>query len=308
MEETRIVSTSPSEAATQQELPQESSPESEFRKVLEGIHKGERNDGLDEDQDDPFDGEWFPRKVCYSPIFGPQKIIPALVLALRCGFESLLTAKKKELPNQNGGVQGTCAYVDEKALLWTDIPTSIRFNYTKFPGPSTKKFYLWTSLGRGSTGQAFLACNSSGNVCVAKFFLLDEKQILLTNKEHREAMRESLKTASKVKAKTEMNHWQSFYGEKNVRVVELNNLWCLLMPYFDHVMTNEREQALPKVMELLESFKQRGFNYKMNDLRWRHVYQRFGEITLIDLCSLEKIKEGESIDIGKLEEHLQGSI
>ena len=83
-----------------------------------------------------------------------------------------------------------------------------------------------------------------------------------------------------------MNSWHKFYGHSEVRVVLLNKLWFLLMPYYDPLLFAEQEAALPAVSKLLQTFAKSGLMYSDNDLRWRHVRQRDGKIRLIDLGSL----------------------
>ena len=70
------------------------------------------------------------------------------------------------------------------------------------------------------------------------------------------------------------------------------------MPYYDPVVGfDERKQAFPKAVELLDTFRKAGYKYRNNDLRWRHLKKRGGHIKLIDLGCLEQLKAVETIDI-----------
>jgi hypothetical protein len=157
-------------------------PNTNVRKVLDFITESNHNaneDGKagddetsdnDAESDDEEDCSYYPPSVCYSQTFKGKAILPALVLALRCGFDSLATKQHRQLPAHTFSAKGTCAYVNRTSLLWKDIPELIKFDYSKFPGPSTKKYYLWANLGRGSTGRVFLACNTKGKVCAVNIF------------------------------------------------------------------------------------------------------------------------------------------
>jgi hypothetical protein len=124
-----------------------------------------------------------------------------------------------------------------------------------------------------------------------KFFLLDEKELRLVAKEKRAAARKNMMGLKKAAATAEMGYWKTMYGVEDVCVIELNKTWCLAMPYFDPVTTDEREGQLPEVVKLLAHFKDKGFRYEDGDLRCRHVCQRGGFVKLIDLGSLEPCDE-----------------
>lgn len=108
------------------------SPGSEFSKVLQGINRHEVQEAATQSYDgDADDAMYYPPKVYYSQTFGLDTMIAALVLALRCGFESLSRKSKEDLHRHGGSTQGTCAYVNANALLasvWKDIPETINFN------------------------------------------------------------------------------------------------------------------------------------------------------------------------------------
>jgi len=126
-------------------------------------------------------------------------------LAVRCAIESLNLSEEKDVPLNGGGATGACALVNETGLFWTNLPSAVKFDYYNFPASSSKLFYLWKDLGRGSKGRVFLACNSAGKACAAKFFLLD--QTLLHRQEDfpeaRKAERERQLATRKTKADLE---------------------------------------------------------------------------------------------------------
>ncbi|KAG7360014.1 hypothetical protein IV203_035112 [Nitzschia inconspicua] len=294
------------------------SPESKLRRVftrhLTGIPTGgaclkteedvDAQDGRDGDEEttgsklgkvDGEDAEKDPiyeREIIYTTTFSGRNAMKGLILAIRCAIESLNVSQEKDVPLNGDGATGACALVNESGLCWTKLSSSVKFDYYNFPPSSSKLFYLWKDLGRGSKGRVFLACNSTGKVCAAKFLLLD--QTLLHRQEDspaaRRAERERQMEARKVLADLECSRWTEAYNGifgKQVRVVKLNNLWCLLMPYFDPVQLHERMSVLPAVKTILSDFKKKGLRYADDDLRWRHIGMRDGRVYLFDLGSLE---------------------
>ena len=260
----------------------------------EEAEEDDHGDNLDSalDDDDSEEDPDYDREVMYTPSFFGRDAIKGIILAVRCAIESLYTSEEKDVPLNGEGATGACALVNRTGLFWTNLPAEVNFDYYKFPAPSSKVFYLWKDLGRGSKGRVFLACNSTGKTCAAKFYLLD--QALLHRQEDspepRKAALEMQMAARKAAADLECSRWTEAYrGEfsKQVRVVKLNNLWCLFMPYFDPVPKPDRKNVLPNVTTILLDFKNRGLRYADDELRWRHIGMRDGKVFLFDLGSLE---------------------
>ena len=70
-----------------------------------------------------------------------------------------------------------------------------------------------------------------------------------------------------------------------------------MMPYFDPLAIERREQSLPAVENFLESCKSKGLRYRDEDLRWRHVGTRGDDVFVFDLGSLEKCENEGDFDI-----------
>ena len=260
----------------------------------------DENNEYDETDDGESDEDYEPPCVVYSQVFKGKDIVPALIFVLRCGLDALVQRQPRRNPGHNESAEGICALADAKSLVWKDIPESLVFDYFKFPAVNTKKFYLWTSLGRGSVGRVFLACGMKGKVCAVKFFYIDEKEILKYPKAEREQARELAKQQRKGVAEREREMWRKAYEDKRVVVKELNNCWCCLMPYCDPAPEDDAQRAalLPKVSACLENFKAKGLRFKQHELQWRHVrMNQAGSVTLVDLGSLEQANPND-IDVG----------
>lgn len=264
-----------------------------------------------ESDDDDDDDDW-NRSIFYTQTFGREAAMKALVLAIRCGLEAVARSEPRNAPLNGASAQGSCAMVNEHGLVYTNIPEAIKFNYRGIPSANTKIMYLWRDIGRGSKGRVFLACNSSGRACAVKFFLIDYNTYHRRHdtSENRENWRQSQMTIKKKEAEKEYAHWVNAYGgafKDQVRVVRLNNLWCLMMPYFDQVSPKKRSSVLKVVRDHLEEFKASNLNYAIEELRWRHVGVRDEGCFIFDLGSLES-RDASEIDVDASIDALQQKI
>ena len=199
--------------------PTKETEEGEENKQDGGIENASDDDDSEEDPD-------YDREVMYTQVFSGRDSMKGLVLALRCAIESLHVSDEKDIPLNGFGASGSCALVNQSGLFWTNLPSTIKFDYYSFPGAASNQFYLWKDLGRGSKSRVFLACNSKGKACAAKFFLLDQSLLHreADSLEARRAERERQMTLRKEAADLECSRWiQAYDGEfrKQVRVVKL---------------------------------------------------------------------------------------
>mmetsp|Transcript_2789 Transcript_2789/g.7812 ORF Transcript_2789/g.7812 Transcript_2789/m.7812 type:complete len:541 (-) Transcript_2789:32-1654(-) len=259
-----------------------------------------------DDEEDSDDEDW-DRAVIYTQTFCGEQAIKALVLAIRCGLEAIAKSEPRNVPMGGESVRGSCARVSATGLVWGNMRETLRFHHSKFPGPTTRTLYLWRDLGRGSKGRVYLACNAEGSVCAVKFFLINDDTYHRQEgtKAERQAFREGQMKIKAAEANRERDYWLKVYGDTfkgQVRVVQLNNLWCLMMPYFDQVPYNERECCIDAIHDHLSRFKDMDLRYSETDLRWRHVGVRNGSPYIFDLGSLEVANSADinidsSIDI-----------
>jgi len=177
------------------------------------------------------------------------------------------------------------------------MPQSMRFNYRLFPGPTTDMLYLWKDLGRGSKGRVFLACDTAGNVCAVKFFLINDS-MWHREEGRRDEGRAYRQTQMKIKeeeANREKGYWLKGYGDTfkdQVRVMKWNSNWCLMMPHFDKVPQSQKVACLDSIRRHLDRFKRESLHYNTDDLRWRHIGVRetglytFSTLDLLTLTSM----------------------
>jgi hypothetical protein len=106
-------------------------------------------------------------------------------------------------------------------------------------------------------------------------------------------------TKKKLEAEAERDYWLQVYGNlfrDQVRVIQLCNLWCLMMPYFDQVLNHEREGYLDQIKVYLSFFKEHNLLYREEDLRWRHIGVRDGSVYIFDLGSLAPTNDEIDVD------------
>jgi Family of unknown function (DUF5898) len=276
------------------------SPLSKLNTVVSDQKMPSASDGLterseDNNDDGESDDEAWSRALCYTKVIERVDILKAMVLAIRCGIKSCMESPSLPLPSQGSSPSHGCARVNEKGMVWRDLPSTVVIDYNSFPSSTTESFYLLRDLGKGSSGRAFLMCSPGGKALVAKFFLskAEESHRSRESPYTRQQQRKSLMNARKGEAEKEMNMWTTLYGDEyQVRVQQLHQHWCLLLPYFDPLTTVEaRQAALPQIRQILEAFKSRKRRYKTDDIRWRHVGIRQNKICLFDLGSLEECKD-----------------
>lgn len=239
-------------------------------------------------------------------------MIKSLMLAIRCAIASCMQSTPRCLPAQGSTPSFTCARVNQDGMVWCDLPKGLKIDYFSFPNEGNGNFYLLHDLGKGSSGRVFVVCNSRGKALVAKFFLI--KDIVAhrtwesaTERQERLAM---LLGYRKAEAEEEMQYWKNVYnGQYDVQVRKLYGHWCLMLPYFDPILDVEsRRKHLPKIRVILEHFKTKKLLYNEDDVQWRHVGIRQGQVCIFDLGSLHPCEDEESINVEKQMRILEDSI
>ena len=127
-----------------------------------------------------------------------------------------------------------------------------RGKWNKYAKPK-KYLYAIEDLGYGAEGRVWLACASSGAVCVLKFPIKD------TNSASKDVERE-------------LKNWKKAYPEFETKV--FHEKWCgreaLRMPHFSAVKPDERLVVLGLVKVTLETnFYDNGLVHE--DVAWRNI-------------------------------------
>jgi len=94
----------------------------------ESGHSGDN----DEEEED------WNRAVFHTQTFARDAAMSALVLAIRCGLQTVATSESPIIPLNGEGASGSCAKINKTGMVYTNIPESIKFDYYDSPGPGTK--------------------------------------------------------------------------------------------------------------------------------------------------------------------------
>lgn len=246
----------------------------------------EDNDNYNHDEIDD------PRHLHVSKIFhrgGPQgEVQRALTSILLKMLQSKHTpVNPSDLANRRlikfeKGPSGSaywCRLKLEKGVQWNRIANPQKF------------LYALEDLGHGAHGRVWLACTSSGSVCVLKF---------------------SLSSNPKVSLDKEKDIWDTVYASLGIKVYreQWNGHEALRMPHFTKVQESDKTKTLPLLEKTLRD------DYSANkvrhdDVEWRNVGTYVDnktnkpKVILFDMGSASKVEKEDSKWIGNALEKLQ---
>ena len=204
------------------------------------------------------------------------------------------------------------AFVIDKPIVFQDaigLTTNGRSRgniKTTYKGPLTwqqrkksgnETLYLVSFIGRGTTSNVFRAITKSGYDCVLKICVQYRQADNTIMKD------EVFQEFSEALITKEMKNFSNIYSGSSldgyVWQEILNNLHCVVMPFFEPVKTVQRTN--PAVMnaigEQLQRFVKAKKKYRKCDQLWRHVGYFRRKIYLFDLGDLIDLdEESDGID------------
>mmetsp|Transcript_13819 Transcript_13819/g.26021 ORF Transcript_13819/g.26021 Transcript_13819/m.26021 type:complete len:595 (-) Transcript_13819:292-2076(-) len=239
--------------------------------------------------------------VWHSVCFAPENMIAAFVSGIFCSLDGF-QIRHYGIKSIEVGQQITVGALDmsEKSRFWGTLQTI-------YQGPKKLKgrigpLYLVDHLGIGSTSKVYHALTLNGHECVVKIYVMrkdEDKNCILSEEEF-------MKNA-KAAVKREYQAYKDIYGkelEGYVRMMKLNGLHCLILPYFKHVDKRQRKSLLSStIRQRLKLFHNRRKNkfcaFHKSDQLWRHIGWFNGKLYLFDLGDLEDhelVKKNDLID------------
>merc|ERR1719343_1339397 len=164
------------------------------------------------------------------------------------------------------------------------------------------KYHVLCQIGQGSHGKTILCSTSTGKLFAAKLFLIKAStkfNQVERDKEDDKRLKENYK-----KAKNERDLWEKLQPDYKsyCKVVTMNQVPALTMPFFPPVPKDKRKNAIPLIEQrLLHVAKEFGLHY--GEIRWRHFGCRWSDdkkmkITLLDLGSLIDVGAGAGAGVG----------
>jgi hypothetical protein len=153
---------------------------------------------------------------------------------------------------------------------WICPQKPLVLDWTSLPNRNTKNFILVKDLGGQGDGRVYLACSEQGNIVVLKFRKTD-------------AMVEE-----------EFDNWERIYPTQ-ARIVTLNHRSVLLMPYIEPLGVQEWKELSDGDDKLLKTCLKRlaSLGIYHDDLSWRHVGKRDGQLMLYDLARIKTDQDQE---------------
>jgi hypothetical protein len=200
----------------------------------------------------------------------------------------VLNLKINSDPQKQKGGDMRCSF--EKHSFSRGIDLSTYLDYKK-----SVEIYLCFHLGSGWCGDCCLAATKDGTQCCAvKFFIKPEDTALTGHK----------------LAEMESENWGKVYKSVKCYVGELpSSGGYLCMPYLRPILPSDRQTLLnnKKVEKALKQFASSGYIH--DDVFWRHLGFRNGELCLCDLGSISQVtKEGAKLWIDKTLSKLQDRV
>jgi hypothetical protein len=174
--------------------------------------------------------------------------------------------------NQQKQIGGDMRCSFEKLIFSRGIDLSTYLNLKK-----SVPIYLCYHLGSGLCGDCCLAVTLNGRQCCAVKFFVKPQDPALTGHQL---------------AEQELENWGKVYKTVKCHVGKLPNRdGYLCMPYLRPIPPSDRQTLLDNKMveKALERFASSGYIH--NDVLWRHLGFRNGELCLCDLGSISQVTE-----------------
>jgi hypothetical protein len=250
--------------------------------VAKAVPKKEKVEDSTKDQD-------LDSTVSYSRIYENAEIFPALLQALQLAFDDsikmqidahLPVAKDDEPLGGRLFLKG-----NDESTKFVVTAEALKANAKKFPGKTSKTFYLLAQLGTGKVGKTYLACNSAGKLCAVKMYI--PKRSVATTADAREEEWTKRYEEEEKKRNEELKRWKELCNSNLTFGVKLCGNPCVVMPYGIEIPSDERTEGLVRgeITDLLTKLAKKGFSYK--ELRWRHILRDCKKkVFLVDLESL----------------------
>jgi len=167
-------------------------------------------------------------------------------------------------------------------------------------------YFVIDTLGRGDTSVVFQAYDKYGTLHAIKMYV----------KRHEGKDKSLPEKLCKLEVDRLIDFYPTVFGKENVKYQTLNKFPCVIMPCFEPLKKEDRNDSRVQatVKKCLEKIAEKSFHYNESDVRWRHIAycqnkENKKELIMFDLAELEegKGKVGIEDQMKNLKERLEAN-
>ena len=219
-------------------------------------------------------------------------MVSALVLIILNAIKGNYEEKPFQKLTSGCGIEKYCIEMDKTTYKWGTLTTTYqgpcianqrgrlrRFNNSV----QNKKLYLLQCIGTGGTSKVYHAITKDGFDCVVKLYVqrhFDDG----TMKTKKEFEKDSIEHVT-----NEFNNYERIYKDElkdYVWMQKLNQMDCIIMPFFQPIEVQDRNDELPNIETRLKLFTAQKLAFRDCDQCWRHIGRFNDQLYLFDLGDL----------------------
>ena len=245
------------------------------------------------------------RKILITEKFGSKDVVSLFTNVILCALDATFTPTLIQQFGIGQEIAVDAIQMNETSYQWGVLTTTIqgplkRRNYNK-------TLYLLDFLGAGATSVVYRALTFDGYECAVKL-IVDDGDVdndNVTNGDFHKS-KKKFQESSKRLVKAEIAAYKAVYGDtlhEHVWQQKLNELDCIVMPFFEPIPKEKRKEALESIALILEKFRAAKMMFKECDQLWRHVGLFNGQTFLYDLGDLDGNLTEDSLE-GLINQHL----
>jgi Family of unknown function (DUF5898) len=236
--------------------------------------------------------------------FESKNLVRLLVNVIICALDATF-APRSYLDFEYGKqIEVAAIQATQKSYVWGILKTTMNCAFKRKQGDVEPDLFLVDCLGSGSTSVVYRALTMNGYDCVVKIFVEARTAVGESNEYiPKGELTAQFQQRSKEKVEREVKAYKKIYDSEldgYVWMQTLNNLDCVVMPFFRPIPKHNQHQVLSEVQERLKQFQKVKMVFTDCDQLWRHVGSFNNKIFLFDLGDLQTID-----DEGEVEEKIK---
>jgi Family of unknown function (DUF5898) len=247
--------------------------------IRRGAWRGARRDG-------PFKREERRDIVRSESCVEPTNLVGAFIIIILEVLKGFYILKLQNFTAIDQPIEVDCIRMTRKSYCWGKIQTTYQgpLNHRNYPLWNNKKtLHLIRCIGNGSTSKAYYAVTEEGFDCVVKMYVQSHDE------DGNQKTPRQFKQDSKMCVEKELENYTKIYEKEldgYVQTQTLNGFDCVIMPFFEPISLDERQNVLSSIGGRLNQIAQKNMAFHECDQKWRHVGRFEGKIFLFDLGDL----------------------